>query len=95
MKISVDGVDLYELSDIQKQVIRNEISDDIFDADMKRRLHWVLDHEHTRAMVQLKKEWDSKLADNGVEMIPTDEQEYAQLVLSQPNYKNKKQRDAA
>jgi hypothetical protein len=95
MKIAVNGVDLYELSDLQKQVIKNEIHDDIFDADMKRRLQWVLMHEHTRSMVRLKQEWSSKLADNGVEMIPTDDHAFARLVFSQPNYKNKKQRDAA
>ncbi len=94
MKISVDGVDLFTLSDIQKQVIRNDIPEDIFDDDMKRRLQYILMHKYERCFARLKQEWDSKLAANGVAMIPTDPDAYAQLVFAQPNYKNRSQRDA-
>lgn len=94
MKITVDGVDLYELTDIQSKVIQHEISTDLFDADMKRRLHWVLTHKYEVCFENFKKEWDPKLKANGVEMIPTDPDKYAQLVFSQPNYMDRKARDA-
>lgn len=94
MKISVDNVELFTLSDIQKQVIRNDIADDIFEEDMKRRIQYILMHKYERCFARLKQEWDSKLAANGVSMIPTDPDAYAQLVFSQPNYKNRSQRDA-
>lgn len=94
MKISVDNVELFTLSDIQKQVIRNDIADDIFEEDMKRRIQYILMHKYERCFARLKEEWDSKLAANGVSMIPTDPDAYAQLVFSQPNYKNRSQRDA-
>ena len=45
MKIKVDNVDLFELTETQKKVIKNEIHADIFDEDMKRRLNWVLMHK--------------------------------------------------
>ena len=93
MKISVDGQQFFELSDIQKQVIKNDIPSDIFDADMKRRLQYILTHKYERCFERLKAEWDSKLAANGVSMIPTDRDAYAQLVFSQPNYKDRKARD--
>jgi hypothetical protein len=41
----------------------------------------------------LKKEWEPKLAANGVTMLPTDKEAFAQLVFAQPNYKSRKQRD--
>jgi len=95
MKIKVDNVDLFELTETQKKVIKNEIHADIFDEDMKRRLNWVLMHKYQNCFKKLKSEWDDKLVQNGVRMIPTDPDEYAQLVFSQPNYKDKKNRDIA
>ena len=92
MKISVDGKDLFEITETQKKVIRNEIPEDIFDQDMKRRLEWVLTHKYERCFDRLKKEWDEKLIQNGVKSVPTDKDEYAELVFSQPNYKNRSQR---
>lgn len=94
MKISVDDVELFTLSEIQKQVIKNDIHQDLFDADMKRRLQYILSHKYERCFARLRQEWDKKLADNGVSMIPTDPDQYSQLVFSQPNYKDKAARDS-
>lgn len=93
MKISVDGVDLFELADIQSKVIQNNVPAELFDADMKRRLQWVLMHKYEECFKELKAEWDSKLAVNGIEMIPTDPDKYASLVFSQPNYKDRSARE--
>ena len=93
MKNSVNDQELFTLSETQKQVIKNDIHEDIFDADMERRLQYILLHKYERCFERLKKEWDQKLRDNGVAMIPTDQDAYAQLVFSQPNYKSRKQRD--
>lgn len=93
MKISVDGVDLFELSEVQKKVIQNDIHSDVFDEDMKRRLQYIVMHKYERCFERLKKEWDSKLAQNGVAALPTDPDDYAKLVFSQPNYKDRKSRD--
>lgn len=92
MKVIVDGVDLFELSDIQKKVIQNDVHSDVFDADMKRRLKWILTHKYDECFKKFKAEWDLKLAANGVSMIPTNPDAYAQLVFSQPNYKDRKAR---
>ena len=94
MKISVNKVDLFELSAIQIKVMQNNICCDIFEDDLKRRLQWVLLHKYEQCFKELKKEWDAKLLANGVKMMPTDPDEYAQLVFSQPDYKNRTQRDA-
>lgn len=94
MKISVDGVNLFELSEVQKQVMKNNIPGGIFEDDLKRRLQWVLMHKYTQCFKELKNEWDKKLMANGVKMIPTDPDEYSQLVFSQPNYKDRSARDS-
>ena len=93
MKISVNDVVIFELSETQKQVLKHDIHADEFESDMKRRLNWVLMHKYENSFAHLKDEWDSKLATNGVKMIPTNQDAYAQLVFSQPGYKDRKARD--
>jgi len=93
MKISVDDKELYTLTETQKKVIRNEIPEDIFVSDMERRLKWVLMHKYEQCFKKLKAEWDTKFHENNVKSVPTHPDEYAQLVFSQPNYKNRSQKD--
>ncbi|HUD01293.1 MAG TPA: hypothetical protein VMR37_03135 [Rhabdochlamydiaceae bacterium] len=95
MKISVDGKELFTLSETQKRVIRDEIQDEIFEEDMKRRLQWILMHKYETCFEKLKKEWEPKLIQNGVKMIPTDPDAFAELVFSQKNYKSRSQREAS
>jgi len=94
MKISVNDEHLFTLSDTQKQVIMHEIHQEVFEEDMKRRLQGSLVHKYDQCFRRFKQEWDPKLAAAGIRMIPTDKDEYAQLVFSQPNYKCKARLDA-
>lgn len=93
MKVSVNDVELFELTETQKKVIKNNIMEDIFEEDMKRRLKWVLMHKYEQCFIELKKEWDQKLASNGIDAVPTNPDKYAELVFSQPNYKCRKDRE--
>ncbi len=94
MKISVNDVELYTLTDLQKQVIENDIPSEILDRDLQRRLNWVLMHKYERCFDRLKKEWEPKLVANGVTSVPTDKDAFAQLVFGQPNYRDRSARDA-
>lgn len=93
MKISFNDVELFTLTPTQCQVLCDAIPHDVLEDDLKRRLQWVLMHKYERCFARLKQEWDAKLAANGVEMIPTNPDAYAQLVFAQPNYKDRKTRD--
>ncbi len=93
MKISVNDVELFTASELRKKVICNDVHADVLEADIKRRLQWVFDHKYEQCFARLKEEWDKKLPANGVTSIPTDPDEYAQLVFEQPNYKDRKARD--
>lgn len=93
MNVLMNGKEVVALTDTQKSVIKNDIHADHFDEDMERRVNWVLIHKYEQCFKRLKEEWDQKLAVNGVAMIPTDPEAYAQLVFSQPNYKDRKARD--
>lgn len=93
MKISIDDIELFTLTEHHKDVIKNDVNADVCDDDLKRRLQWVLMHKYDQCFARLKKEWDKKLAQNEIDMIPTDPVAYANLVFSQPNYKDRKTRD--
>lgn len=93
MKVSVNNIELFTLSEIRKNVIKDCINRDEFDEDMRRRLAYILNHKYEQCYKRLKEEWDTKLRDNGVQSVPTDPDAYAQLVFSQPNYKDRKDRD--
>lgn len=87
MIVTYDGQEILNLSDTQKDVIKNDIPASIFDADMKRRLdYWANDRMFKKAALRLKEEWDDKLVANGVDQMPLDLEVYCQLVIDQPNY---------
>ena len=93
MKISVNDEILFTLSETQKQVIKNDIDESIFDADMKRRLQYILMHKYERSFARLKAEWEPKLAQRGMESLPTNPDQFATLIFSQPDYKSRSQRE--
>lgn len=92
MKVKVDNQDLFELSEVQKKVICNDIHEDEFEADMKRRLQYILMHKYERCFERLKKEWEPKLQGR-CESVPTNPDKFAELVFSQPDYKCRKMRE--
>lgn len=93
MKVSVDGKDLFELNETKCKVICNDIHEDIFHEDMCRRLSYILMHKYEQCMKRLQEQWLPKLKAAGVESIPTDDDKLAELIFSQPTYKNRAQRD--
>ena len=94
MKISVNDKELFTLTDHQKQVIAHVIPDSMFEEDMKRRLHWVLLHKYEHTFEALKNEWIPKLQQAGITSVPLDNEALANLIFSQPNYKNRTQLEA-
>ena len=89
MKIDVDGVEVLTLTETQKNVIKSDIAAEIFDADMRARVAYYPKHKYEQSYKRLKAEWDPKLTAAGVQSIPTDPVEYAELVFAQPTYKDK------
>lgn len=95
MKIKVDGQEIFELSEWEKKVIQHDIPADTFEADMKRRLEWVLKHKCERCYERFEKEWLEKLRkDPQVTSIPTDKEAFVNLVTSRPDYKDRAARNA-
>jgi len=92
MKISIDDQELFTISETQKKVIKNDIQEEIFDEDMKRRIKYIIMHKYEQCFDRLKKEWEPKLA-QVMSSIPTNADELAELIFSQPDYKNRSKRE--
>jgi len=95
MQIKVNGKQVLELSEIQKKIIKNDIDEDEFEADMERRVGWVLTHKLEQCYNRLKSEWEPKLIAAGATSLPVNPEAFAQLVFAHPEYKSKKQKKQA
>lgn len=92
MKILCDDKVVYEVTDHIKNVICNDIPDDLFYDDMIRRLRYVLEHKYEMCMKRLIEEWMPKLREKGLAIPPKDE-DFVALIMSQPEYKNRSERE--
>lgn len=93
MLIKVNDEQLFEVTDNMKKVLKHNIYEDKLDIAIKTALFEIIEHKYKRCFERLKKEWEPKLAARGVESIPTDPDAFAQLVFSQPDYKDRSARD--
>lgn len=95
MKVKVDNQEIFELAEWEKDVIKNDIDAADFDADMKRRLEWVLKHKVEQCYIRFEKEWLEKLrADPTVQSIPKSKEAFVALVKSRPDYKDRSAKNA-
>ena len=58
------------------------------------RMAWILQHKFERCMERLRTAWTDRLASKGIAEVPVDDEEFANLVFSQPDYKDREARDA-
>lgn len=93
MKIVIDDIYVIELSEIQEKVIKSYILEDEFQEDMIRRIKDAVEGKYLNCFKRLKDEWDAKLEESGVDMIPTKKEEYAKLVFSHVDYKSRSDRE--
>lgn len=92
MKIMIDNKIILDITETMKKVICNEIRSEAFEADMERRIIYMIFEKYNACFKRLKEEWDTKLEQRGIESIPTNKDKYAELVFSQPDYKNRSNR---
>lgn len=93
MKIFVNDECVYELNDTQLKVLADEINKDVLEADIKRRVSWVIKHKYERCFERIKKQYEPFLAAHGHNMVPTHPDALAELIFTLPEYKDRKKRD--
>jgi len=95
MQITVDGRDLYEITENEMDVLEYMLPSATLDADCKRRLEWVLRHKIERCYVNLKNDYMPILqADPDVTEVPVDNEAFFNMVKVRPDYKDRDARDA-
>jgi len=92
MKISVNDKEAFSLSEVQEKVIKNDVDERFFEEDMKRRLHWVLNQKYEESLRRLRQEWEPKMKSR-MAYMPTSDEEFAKVVFSQHDYKDRAHRE--
>lgn len=100
MAFTMDDVNS-ALTEAQQDLIKENVSTVIFEADMIRRLQWaedkgfpdVLQHVYEEYVKKLRFKWEPKLIAEEV-TPPEDDAEFAALVLAHDDYKDRATRDA-
>ena len=93
--IKVDGKDCFEITETTKKLLKSCVAKDCCCIEWsKERLKWILMHKYQRCMERLRRSWEPKLMASGYKELPLDDDKFAELVFSQPNYKNRSQREA-
>jgi hypothetical protein len=92
MHVKINDKIVCELTEIQQKVIKNDIPSEIFDEDIERRVNYILSHKYQRCLERLRQEWEPILKKD-LPSIPSNDEEFAELVFARADYKNKSQRN--
>ena len=93
MKIQYGGQDVLDISDNKKKVMCHYLMASDFDADMKRRLQWVVNHKYEQCLKRFRAEWEAKLKAEGAESIPCKDEAFLNLIFARPDYKDREMRE--
>lgn len=94
MKISINDVEFYTISEVEKKVLADNMPTEMVEDHIKHLIRYFPNHKYDACYKRLFEEWFPKLAQRGIQSIPTDKDSFAQLVFSQPDYKDRATRDA-
>ena len=92
MKISINDTELFTLTETQLKVLKDDIPNETFEEDIKRRIIYYPIHKCEQNFKRMKARWEPILASRELS-IPIDEEELAQLIFAQPDYKDRSARD--
>lgn len=91
MKIKVDDVEIMEITEVDKIYLKHWLAGD------EGIINWIVGAVLGKINNRKKEfftEWQQKLmADPTVDSIPANEDEFRNMVISRPDYKDREQRD--
>jgi len=93
MKFLINDKVVFELSEIQVKVIKDNVFSEEFEKSMADRIGWLIGKKYEDSLKNLKDEWIPKLKESGVESVPLNDEKFAELVFSQKDYKSRSERD--
>ena len=90
--VCIDDQEAFRVSPLHKRMIKFSGEQDP-DEYLMARMKWILPHKYERCLERLRLEWEPRLAKQN-KAIPLDDDEFAELVFSQPDYMDRSARDA-
>jgi len=93
MQIKLDDEILYEIDETMLKLLAHDLIDPI--AEIKRRLHWIIDHKCERCYERMEQEYKQILInDPTVTAFPKDRASMVDLITNRADYKTRAQREA-
>ena len=85
------------LTDLQQKILSNDLYNDTDNAGLDAWMQGAIDGKINNCWKRMQQEWTTKLMndDSFTDAIPSNQEEFVNLVLSQSSYQTRKQRDDA
>ena len=85
------------LTDLQQKILSNDLYNDTDNAGLDAWIQGAVDGKINNCWKRMQQEWTTKLMNDEsfTDSIPSNQEEFVNLVLSQSSYQNRKQRDDA
>ena len=85
------------LTDLQQKILSNDLYNDTDNAGIDTWIQGAIDGKLNNCWKRMQQEWTTKLMNDEsfTDSIPSNQEEFVNLVLSQSSYQNRKQRDDA
>jgi len=90
MEIKLDDKIVLTLSETQVKILMHDISSDIFEEDIARRLKFIIMEKYQGCVKRIRQEWEPKLKELGKRTIPLDEEKFCEIVFECKGYADKK-----
>jgi hypothetical protein len=91
MKIYIDEVELFEITQTDLDLLANDLVD--VQSEIERRLEWSIKQKCDSCYDRMKAEWTPKFLEEDI-LPPKTREDFVAAVLARPDYKNRAQRDA-
>ena len=92
MQVKVDNKVIFEITQTDVDLLAYDLLD--VQAEIERRLKYIIEHKVGECYKRFKEEWDKKLEkDSSVNFIPSKRDEYVAFVKARSDYKNRSQRE--
>lgn len=92
MQVKLDDEILFEIDERMIALLAHDLEDPI--SDIKRRLHWVIEHKCDQCLSRMEKEYRVVLEeDPSIEFLPKDKRALCDMILKHPRYKNRATRE--
>ena len=93
MQIKIDDSVVFEISDVDVKLLEHDLIN--VEAEIRRRLEYIIKHKVEQCYKRLKDEWDKKLAeDPKIKSVPSKRDDYVSFITRLPSYQNRVERES-